>query len=159
MCKHVIRTSAVYIDMCIIFTPQIHILYSILFIDLIAFSHKLISKIQPVVTRCKNTIRKERTYDVLYSPYKEKAEMVQKRLGKSDIYNPNQCVTVAVQMRLRTLTGRRFFALFRGLVWIDCLLTKVLSPRRNATSTPFKHCTRRPPLSVQTSLRSTHKRF
>ena len=25
-------------------------------------------------------------YDVLYSPYKEKAEMVQKILGKSDIY-------------------------------------------------------------------------
>ena len=32
-----------------------------------------------------NTARKERTYDVLYSPYKEKAEMVQKILGKSDI--------------------------------------------------------------------------
>ena len=31
----------------------------------------------------KNTIRKERTYDVLYSPYyKEKAEMVQKNTGK-----------------------------------------------------------------------------
>jgi hypothetical protein len=32
---------------------------------LIEFSHKLMSKIQPVVTRWKNTIRKERTYDVI----------------------------------------------------------------------------------------------
>ena len=38
-----------------------------------------------MVTRWKNTIRKGRTYDVLYSPYREKAEMVQKILGKSDI--------------------------------------------------------------------------
>ena len=30
----------------------------------------------------KNTIRKERTYDLLYSPYKDKAEIVQKILGK-----------------------------------------------------------------------------
>ena len=42
------------------------------------------SKIQPVVTRLKNIIRKERTYDVLYNPYKEKAEIVQNILGKSD---------------------------------------------------------------------------
>ena len=43
--------------------------------------------------------------------------MVQKILGKSGIYNLNQCVSVAVQMTLRTLTGRRLFALFRGLIW------------------------------------------
>ena len=43
---------------------------------LIEFSHnKLMSKIQPVVTRYINTIRKEKTYDV-YTPYKD---------GKSDI--------------------------------------------------------------------------
>ena len=34
---------------------------------LIDFSHnKLMSEIQPVFTRLKNTIRKERTYDVLF---------------------------------------------------------------------------------------------
>ena len=43
--------------------------------------------------------------------------MVQKIRGKNGIYNLNQCVTVAVQMTLRTLTGRRLFALFRGLIW------------------------------------------
>ena len=35
------------------------------FFVFIEFSHKLMSKIQPVVTRQKNTIWKERTYDVL----------------------------------------------------------------------------------------------
>ena len=34
-------------------------------IELIEFSHKLMQKIQPVVTRWNNTIWKERTYDVL----------------------------------------------------------------------------------------------
>ena len=46
------------------------------------------SKIQPVVTRSKNTTRKEKTYDILsIQQYKEKAAMVQKILGKSDISN------------------------------------------------------------------------
>ena len=37
------------------------------------------SEIQPVVTRYKNTIWKARKERTTYSPYKEKAEMVQKR--------------------------------------------------------------------------------
>ena len=54
---------------------------------LIEFSHELTSKIQPVVHEVEKTPSsgKERTYDVLYSPYKEKAEMILKMLGKSDI--------------------------------------------------------------------------
>ena len=41
---------------------------------LIESSHKLMSKIQPVITRCdfsSNTIRKERTYDVVLSTQRE----------------------------------------------------------------------------------------
>ena len=61
------------------------------------------SKIQPVVTRYlekPNTIRKERTYDVLSSPYKEKAEMVQKLLGKSDISKKNKHVWLSGRLHI-----------------------------------------------------------
>ena len=43
-----------------------------------------------------NTIRKERTYDVLYSPYNEKAEMVQKILGKNGISKKKKKTRVAI---------------------------------------------------------------
>ena len=59
---------------------------------LMEFSHKLMSKIQPVVTRSKNTIRKERAYDVIsiqretkrqwYKKYSEKATSPNKQKKK-----------------------------------------------------------------------------
>ena len=81
------------------------------------------SKIQPVVTRQKNTIRKERTYDVLSSPYKEKAEMVQKYSEKATYPNKQKekrkkhvCVAIgAIYYTLiqgRSLFGKRLLPVF-----------------------------------------------
>ena len=54
-----------------------------MYLFFIEFSHKLMQKIQLVVTRQENTIRKEKTYDILSNGYKEKTATVQRNYSEN----------------------------------------------------------------------------